>query len=130
MTDFQRILVAGGPRTGKTTLADALAAGLGVEARHTDDLIDKLEWSELSAEVANWLNEPGPWVIEGVRVVHAVRKWLAKNAEGLPCDVLYWSEVPKVELEPRHRPMTKGVKTVWSEVVDPLFARGATFRGF
>jgi len=61
-----RILVAGGPRTGKTSFAEELGKGLNLGVRHTDDLIGAYAWSAASSEVATWLEEPGPWIIEGV----------------------------------------------------------------
>lgn len=130
MTDFQRILIAGGPRTGKTVLSIELGRQLGVTPRSTDELKDVLAWPEISAAVADWFEAPGPWVIEGVQVPRGIRKWLDRHPGGLPCDLVYWSETPKVEQTPGQRSMAKGVKTVWSEVVDALFARGATIRGF
>ena len=40
-----------------------------------DDLIDTHEWSAASAEVARWLDDEGPWIIEGVAMSRALRKW-------------------------------------------------------
>lgn len=79
-----RIAIAGGPRTGKTTLASVLAAGARVV--HTDDYIDPSPggWSKASLRLAGVLIDlhdrdvyearPTPWVIEGVAVARALRK--------------------------------------------------------
>ena len=74
-----RVVIAGGPRTGKTTHANKLGAESGARVRHTDDLIGRLEWSAASQEVSQWFDEPGPWIVEGVAVPRAVRKWLAAH---------------------------------------------------
>jgi hypothetical protein len=100
-----RILVAGAPRTGKTTLADALAAERGIPVRRTDDLVGRLAWSEASAEVARWLTEPGPWIIEGVASARALRK-LDPSAP-LP-DLIAHLTIPRVARTPRQEGMAKG----------------------
>ncbi|HEY0194873.1 MAG TPA: hypothetical protein VGC42_27360, partial [Kofleriaceae bacterium] len=75
-----RILITGGPRTGKTTLAGALevellaqrGAGPAPAVRHTDDMIEQTKhlgkdgWSEASRLASLWLDAHGPWIIEGV----------------------------------------------------------------
>lgn len=117
-----RIAITGGPRTGKTTLAsgidDADDAG-GFRVRHTDDLIGKLDWSDASAEVSRWMDESGPWIIEGVAVSRALRKWMANHpGERPPVDrVIYLSE-PHEELTKGQAAMAKGVRKVHDEI-DP-----------
>lgn len=125
-----RICITGGPRTGKTTLACTIADEYGDHASttvgHTDDLIDKLKhlgkeaWSAASAEVATWLDAPGPWVIEGVAVSRALRKWRdAHPGAAPPVDrVIYLSE-PHEALTPGQAAMAKGVATVHDGDVEP-----------
>jgi len=117
-----RLLVAGVPRAGKTTLAMKLAAERNFIVRHTDSLMG-LEWSEASAAAALWLNDAGPWIIEGVAVPRALRKWLAANT-GAPCDVVYWMPAARVPLTTGQRSMAGGCITVWAEVLPQLLARG------
>jgi broad-specificity NMP kinase len=115
-----RICIIGGPRTGKTTLASTMENVL-----HTDDLIDKFDWSGVSEFVAtDWLARSGPWVIEGVAVVRALRKWLAAHAHGQPCDRIIVLTQPHVELSKRQASMAKGHEKVWQEVRTTLLARG------
>jgi energy-coupling factor transporter ATP-binding protein EcfA2 len=115
-----RICIIGGPRTGKTTLAGTMENVL-----HTDDLIDKFDWSGVSEFVAtDWLARPGPWVIEGVAVVRALRKWLAANADGAPCEKIIVLTEPRVELSKHQAAMAKGHEKVWREVRPLLLARG------
>lgn len=118
-----RIAIAGGPRCGKTTLAATMG-----EARHTDDLIGQLDWSAASTEVSTWLNEPGPWIIEGVALPRALRKWLLANPEGKPCDVVHWLIAPHEELTSRQLGMLRGCETVWGEIEGELRRRGVDVR--
>lgn len=124
-----RIAITGGPKTGKTTLAKDIfevwaedgrlveRALDDFEIRHTDDLIGKLDWSDASAEIATWFDDPGPWIIEGVAVSRALRKWMANHpGERPPVDrVIYLSE-PHESLSTGQASMAKGVRKVHDEI--------------
>ena len=118
---MSRIVIAGGPRTGKTTLSKLVGAST---VRHTDDL----GWSEASAEVSTWFDVDGSWIVEGVAVPRALRKWLAANPDGKPCDVAYWLEEPHERLTPGQASMAKGCAKVWGEILPELEARGVDVR--
>src|SRR6185503_4134965 len=78
----RRIVILGGPHTGKTTLS----IRLGIDnVRHSDD-IKHLGWSESSEAASQWFNEQGEWVAEGVQMARALRKWLRANPDK-PLDV-------------------------------------------
>ena len=117
-----RLLITGGPRTGKTTLANSLERD-GARVGHTDDLIASHDWSEASDRVAEWMNAPGPWVIEGVAVVRALRKWLAAHPAGAPCDRIVLLSKPLEPLTPGQAAMAKGLLTVWDEIRPELHRR-------
>ena len=124
-----RIAITGGPRTGKTTMSGRLSVEASgprvVPARHTDDLIGKLPWSDASAEVARWLDAPGPWIIEGVSVSRALRKWReAHPGEPPPVDRVIYLETPHEPLTPRQQGMAKGVRTVHDEIEEWLAEHG------
>jgi adenylate kinase family enzyme len=114
----RRIVIGGGPRVGKTTLADEIDAS----ARHADDVID-MGWSAASAEVARWMTDPGPWVIEGTATVRALRKALASSSDA-PCDTLIWLREPRVPRQPEQEPMAAQCETFLAEIRGELVARG------
>ena len=118
----ERVLIVGGPGVGKTTLANEERERLGLghfmctDTRKQADRTGRLhpkalyapasldgQWSELSQWVADtWLNVRGPWVIEGVAVVRALRKWHADNPlDAPPCTSLLWPTEPRIDLAPR-----------------------------
>jgi hypothetical protein len=132
-----RIVIAGVPRAGKTTLANHLESErtgrpcpdntgpltINGAIVHTDDFIRLYEWSRVSEVVAEYFDIPGPWIIEGVRAVHALRKWLAAHPKGRPCDRIIWLGAPRVALTHGQNVMAKGCRTVWAEVRPLLLAR-------
>lgn len=125
MVANERVIIAGGPRTGKTTLAKQIAKRAGVEVRHTDDLIDTTDWSGASAKASAWFDAPGPWVVEGVATPRALRKWLARS-EGKPADRIIWLGKAKVPCTPGQTTMGKGCRKVWDEVLPALWKAGVT----
>jgi adenylate kinase family enzyme len=78
-----RIVITGVPQGGKSRLAALLSQLLDAKAISTD-LVKDLDWSEASQKVSEWFEEPGPWIIEGVAVPRALRKWQARNPDKPP----------------------------------------------
>ena len=100
-----RIAIAGGPRTGKTTLS---ARVTDRPVYHGDDHI-ALGWSQASEALAAQVNASvGPLLVEGVQVPRALRK-------GMAVDVVIWLERPYVAQTPEQSIMGKGCRTVFDE---------------
>lgn len=116
-----RLLITGGPKTGKTTLSATYRDHF---VRHTDDLID-LDWSEQSNRIVEWLNEQGTWVIEGVAVVRGLRKWLRANEQGLPFDHLIYMVKPWTGRTQGQRVMNTATRTIWNEIAPTVTTRAA-----
>jgi adenylate kinase family enzyme len=75
-----RIVITGPPQSGKTTVGKILSGIFGIPLWSTDSLLpENLEWSEYSRRVAEWFDKPGDWLIEGVVVPRALRKWAAAH---------------------------------------------------
>jgi hypothetical protein len=128
-----RILILGGPKTGKTTLANKIGERMKLaisppRIRHSDELIGKLDWSDSSKAVALWLSEPGNYVIEGVTVIRALRKHFAISNAG-PCDHIIYLTEPYVTLTPGQLSMTKGVDTIWGEIRPEIIKRNIPISG-
>lgn len=117
-----RTLIAGVPRAGKTSLALALGLASSATVRHTDDLID-LGWSEASELAGLWFDAPGPWIVEGVAVPRALRKWMARSSKR-PAEKIVWLDAPRVELTAGQASMAQACRTVWAECVGECIARG------
>jgi hypothetical protein len=117
----RRIVILGGPHTGKTTLSTRLGV---TNVRHSDD-IKHLGWSESSEAASQWFNEQGEWVAEGVQMARALRKWLKAHPNTpLDVDIVKLSK-PFDELIQGQLSMAKGVETVFSEIESELINRGS-----
>jgi hypothetical protein len=115
-----RVLITGGPKTGKTTLSTTYDCPV----RHTDDLIE-LDWSDQSDQVAGWLDDPGPWVIEGVAVVRGLRKWLRAHEQGLPFDHLIYLTKPLTAQTQGQSTMGTATRTIWCQIAPVMDIRAA-----
>lgn len=115
-------MIAGSPRAGKTTLANALG-GLGHRLRGSDELIP-LGWSESSLAASLWFDEPGPWICEGATMARALRKWLARVPDATPADLIVCLPIPVVARSPGQHVMAKGCDTVWAQIKPELERRG------
>ena len=120
MKTVDKLIIAGGPRTGKTTLADSVSSS---NVGHTDELIP-LGWSKARGTVVAWIDDPNLDVIEGVTVLRGLRKWLRHSAVGKPCDKLVYLRGPFEELNPGQVAMTKGCWSVFQQIRPYLQKRG------
>lgn len=115
-----RAILCGGPRSGKTTVATRAAERYGRTLRHGDALVASHEWSEASAEVADWLTADGEWIIEGVVGARALRKWMAAHT-GETLDVMVVHFVDAVQVRNSgQEDMATGEATVWDEILGEL----------
>ena len=131
-----RIVVVGGPDSGKSTIARAICQqyfkrpwcgrdALPLTLYATDDLRTTHDWSETSATCAEWLSRDGGWVIEGVATARGLRKWLAANPEAELNAVIVLTGQALVEQTPQQCAMGKGVATVWNGIALEVLKRGA-----
>lgn len=130
----RRIVIVGGPRRGKSTIARQLRDS-NIPTYCTDPqslvkdveenvtyLPEGLSWSDSSQWVAdNWLTKPGPWCVEGIAAVRALRKLVSKpdyfdvNVTGIEVIVLE-SAHPDAEVSSKQESTAKAVMTMWSEI--------------
>lgn len=125
LADHPRVVIVAGPRTGKGSISVRASERYGRPIRYGDALVGKLDWSPASEEVARWLDADGEWIVEGVVTVRAVRKWLASH-DGAPPFAIIWLATPIQVQSAGQEAMSKGVRTVWSEILPELRRRGAT----
>jgi hypothetical protein len=117
----ERTVIVGGPRSGKSTLANLLRRD-GIKI-HGGEELRGVDWSQGSAQAATWLDEPGPWICENVAMARALRKWLTAH-HGSPADVVVVLRHPVADRTTGQLAMAKGVETVWREVAPDLASRG------
>ena len=117
---MRRTLITGWPRSGKSTLAGQLAIEQGLSPIATDSLMTTHSWSEASEAISYWFDEPSPWIIEGVVIPRALRKWRARHPDKYPpFDLLIILPMPELELlKPGQITMGKGMDTVLLELAE------------
>jgi hypothetical protein len=132
--ELRRIVLIGGPRRGKSTIARAYRdQGIptfcsdppSLVKDHEDNveyLPEGLTWQESSQYVAdNWLIQPGPWCVEGIAAARALRKVIASGKldelEGVEVYVLERAQ-ESAAVSPQQDAAAKGVMTVWNEIKD------------
>ncbi len=118
-----RVVIAGGPRSGKSTLAQNISRGGRIRVRGTDELL-ALDWHDSSLVASSWFEYPGPWICEGVAMPRALRKWLARNPNEAPADLIVWANEAASPRVPGQESMAKGCATVWREILPELERRG------
>lgn len=108
---MSRIAITGWPKSGKTTLARSFGS-----FRSTDSVMDR-GWSESSEIVSTWFNDPR-FVIEGVAVPRALRKWRDRH-QGYPppIDKLIILRTSYGSLNNGQTTMGKGIDTVLAEIL-------------
>lgn len=111
-------LIAGGPKTGKTTAA-------GASAVHTDDMgTNREDFSKRVQALAKQL----PWArgtIEGVIVPHALREALKDPHQRFDDVEVEFLKAPKAPTTIGQQTMAKGIHTVWDAIKLDLAFRGA-----
>jgi len=120
-----RIVICGWPCSGKSEKAKELGSKFGITPKATDSLVRTYEWSEASRVASHWFDEPGPWIIEGVAVPRALRKWHMRNPDAdPPFDQIIVQPVPderqRVDMKPGQITMGKGHDTVLRELEEWL----------
>jgi adenylate kinase family enzyme len=121
-----RLIIIGGPKTGKTTLARAATGD--TPAYHTDDLIPGRSWADQGDAAfmmlcrAN-LDDPDGFVYEGVLAVRALSRWLKSRTDS-PCDQLLVLTVPRVSQTPEQQRLGKAIMTQFQPLIPGLRALG------
>lgn len=136
----ERIVIVGGPRRGKSTLALELRQGDQAVPIYCGDPMSKVKdpltgvrylpeglpfaGDDGAAQwiADNWFTLPGPWVCEGHVMARALRRWAnddRPDAAGImyPCDrIIVLDHEPWVESTKGQEAMHKGVMSVWAPI--------------
>jgi hypothetical protein len=84
--------------------------------------------------IADWLDRPAPWVIEGVTATLALRAWLKAHTQidfngypandERPCDCVLMLWFPIITLTDEQHSMLNELKKRWGSVQHELVRRG------
>jgi uncharacterized protein len=131
----QQIVLIGGARVGKSTLAahfrsQGIPTYCGDPQSKVKDveedvtyLPEGLSWSEASSYIAeNWFSMPGGWCCEGIAMVRALRKWVEivdydpLTISNLRVVYLKTPVIDQREMAPGQVAMLKAVETIWQGI--------------
>lgn len=83
-------------------------------------LPEGIDWAAQSHFICNnWFQMDGDWVIEGVGVVRALRKWINYYDSKPPCyNIIYIKNYHPAagELLDGQESMTKSIESIWNEI--------------
>ncbi len=138
-----RVVVIGGPRTGKTTYATKLAKQLGVHLASTgkrtqqpeglvstDNYIGSGSYAELPDRVIKDLRGRESFVLEGTQAARVLRRWLKEAPGEAKLDKVLVFSRPWVPRNPRQEATAKGVRTVMRDLQPLLDAAGVPTEAF
>ncbi len=131
-----RIVVIGGPRTGKTTYATKLAKQLGCHLGSTgkrteqeeglvstDNYMKRADWKTLPDVILKDLKPRESWVLEGTQAARVLRRALREDPSFRVDKVLVFGR-PWVARNPGQEAMAKGVRTILADMMPLLEKAG------
>lgn len=121
-----RVVICGGPKTGKTTLGTKMSEDLRIPLVSTDGYIN-YPWEDVPDEIIRVLESLDEFVLEGVQAARVLRRWYKREDPRI--DKVYWLERPFVQLSDRQKSMGKGISTVFKDVRPHLNASGVKVEG-
>lgn len=135
-----RVVVLGGPRTGKTTYATKLAKQLGAHLASTgkrteapeglvstDNWMHKSTWADLPDAVIKDLKGRDSFVLEGTQAARVLRRWLVREPESVKVDKVLVFGQPWVARTPGQESMAKAVRTIFRDLQPLLQKAGIEF---
>lgn len=122
-----RMCIIGGPQSGKSTLSTKYnipvfcADPISLVKNKVKGVtyLPNMRWEDQSEYICkNWFSMGGDWIIEGVGVIRALRKWL-NYSDTPPCDNILFirNSHPSInELLSGQKAMYKSIDSVWLEI--------------
>lgn len=104
LLEHRRVVIAGGPNTGKSTLALSVPHERIVG---TDDYMG-MDWEAIPSAIMERVQNEPTFILEGVQSARCLRR-------GLCADAVVWLDHPYPPYKPKHESMAKGIKTVFTE---------------
>lgn len=122
-----KLVIGGGARCGKTTLAELLSREHGLPVYHADDLLH-LGWSGASDAFADVIAHGRDGIYEGVASIRALRKLLRHARPSRPCTRYVHLSQPHLPLTAAQAGMNAAVQSIWRDLAPRLRSCGVVTR--
>lgn len=123
--DHPRVILAGVPRSGKTSHAARAGERFGRKVFWESQTFEGTR-DEQAVEIARQIDSSGDWILEGCSAVLGLRQWLADNPHKQLDAVVYFFGKPVQKHSKGHERQSKAIHTVWAQIKSELQYRGAT----
>lgn len=111
LAKYDRIAIAGGPRTGKTTLS---LAAQDRRIVHTDDYMH-LAWLDAPEAISRECLLHPRFLVEGVQVARCLRGSRDGDRSPLEVDAVVWLDDSVAPMTSSQASMAKGIKTTFAD---------------
>lgn len=110
-----RIVICGGPRVGKTSLAQRLAQESGLPVVSTDNFIG-VPWGSVPETVILSVKYAEDWILEGIQATRVLRKWLQTAPLEARITVVHYLKTPVVARTKKQDSTAKAVASVLDSI--------------
>lgn len=114
VNNYDKILIIGYPKSGKSTLFELLVAQEESPEHfhlHTDDY-KEYPYVEQLYLIMDELRDKERWIVEGIQGYRLLRKYAQLNDDTFRPDLIII--VKNISIDPKHERMVKGLTTIWN----------------
>lgn len=112
---YNKIVVIGYPKSGKTITSNKISKMLNYEVIHTDDYINIYSWADQPIELIKIIKEKEKYIIEGVQGYRVLRTGAKLN---IYQPDLVINIISKYNILEKHKAMKKTLNKIYSDYKD------------
>jgi hypothetical protein len=122
LENYNKIVMVGLPRAGKTKTSKKMASFINYELIHTDDYMNKYTWEEQPKKLISIISEKEKYIIEGIQCYRILRTGVKLN---IYSPDLIVNIIPKFKPDEKHKAMCKTLKKIYTDYLNIIKYRKA-----